>query len=561
MKNCKYAIAVLSLGLLFTASASAEVGPPEVSDSLRNDISPPVGAQVFRAAPARPVEEREGPSIRRPKLDQLVNAATSGPVRAAPAAPAPFASALNVSLGVNVLGVGVGFPNYFVPDAPTDVNLAVGDTQVVQWVNVSFAVFDKATGRALTGPIDGNALWSGFGGRCETHNDGDIIAQWDKLAHRWVLTQNVFGLPYLTCIAISTTPDATGSYFRYVFANNAGLPDYPKWGLQADAYFQTQNAFAFSPAGARYLGAHVCAFDRANMLAGRKASQICFTTGTFDDSMLPADLDSATAAAPRQAASGVDDDDGDGRTTQPEVLLGSIDNFDPSNSNTVFMYLFHPNFRNPRKSTFKGAGGTMPITVAPFALACGGFGSCIEQPSDPNFFIPPLDSLGDRLMYRLAYRNFGDHQSWVVNHSVDVGSSVGERWYEFRAPARSTNLTVFQQGTFAPDSTFRWMGSIAQDKAGNIALGYSASSRRLFPSIFISGRSAGDALGTLAPEVAITLGTGSQVDTVSRWGDYTSMALDAADDCTFWYTNQYYTLTDSFAWSTRVASFKFNNCR
>src|SRR5438045_1159982 len=328
--------------LSVAAPASAEIGPPEVSDSLRNDVSAPVSARVFRAAAARPVVEREGPSIRRPKLDQLVSAATSGPVRAAPAALAPLAAPLKGSLGVNVLGVGVGFPNYFVPDAPTDVNLAVGDTQVVQWVNVSFAVFDKATGRALTGPIDGNALWSGFGGRCETHNDGDIIAQWDKLAHRWVLTQNVFGLPYLTCIAISTTADATGSYFRYAFANNAGLPDYPKWGLQADAYYQTQNAFSFSPAGARYLGAHVCAFDRANMLVGRRASQICFTTGTFDDSMLPADLDSARAAAPRQPARNADDDVGDGRATQPQVILGSIDTFDPSNSNTVFMYLFNP---------------------------------------------------------------------------------------------------------------------------------------------------------------------------------------------------------------------------
>src|SRR5437764_14414379 len=100
------------------------------------------------------------------------------------------------------------------------------------------------------------------------------------------------------------------------------------------------------------------------------------------------------------------------------------------------MYLFHPNFKNPGKSSFKGAGGTMPITVAPFALACGGFGSCIEQPSDPNFFIPPLDSLGDRLMYRLAYRNFGDHQRWAVTHCATVRSSVVERLSVFRsAPA------------------------------------------------------------------------------------------------------------------------------
>jgi hypothetical protein len=199
----------------------------------------------------------------------------------------------------------------------------------------------------------------------------------------------------------------------------------------------------------------------------------------------------------------------------------------------------------------------MPITVASFSLACGGNGACIPQPNGGE----NLDSLGDRLMYRLAYRNFsGDHQAWLVSHSVTAGTSVGERWYEFRAPETSTTLSVYQQGTYAPDSNFRWMGSIAMDQNQNIILGYSVSSASLFPSISYTGRAATDPLGTMQSEASIIAGSGSQINTSNRWGDYTSMAVDEQDDCTMWYTNEYYMLTASFDWSTRLASLKFSGC-
>jgi hypothetical protein len=168
-------------------------------------------------------------------------------------------------------------------------------------------------------------------------------------------------------------------------------------------------------------------------------------------------------------------------------------------------------------------------------------------------------------LYRLAYRNFGGHQSWLVDHDVTTAAGlVGERWYEFRAPETSATPTLYQSGTFAGpagDANFRWMGSIAMDRMGDIALGYSISSRQIFPSINYTGQTAGDPLGTMESEATIINGTGSQKDTGSRWGDYTSMAIDAADGCTFWYTNQYYTNTAAFAWSTRLASLKFPNCR
>jgi hypothetical protein len=509
---------------------------PEVNVPVQFDISPPLSkmatevlSQVQLPLPAR-----------RPKLQLLMGAAQrgQGPVPDG-ALQTSIGPLVNATLGLNLLGVGNGFPNYIVPDAPPDVNLAVGDTQVLQWVNVSYAVFDKTTGAIVGGLIAGNAFWAGFGGVCQNDNSGDPIVQWDKLAHRWVVAQNTFQGTYMTCVAVSQTADAMGSYFRYAFPQ-PGFPDYPKWGIMPDAYYQSQNNFG--PSGIAYVGAYACAYERSKLLVGDStAKQVCFQTGTFDDSLLPGDLDSVGTLPP---------------VGQAEVFLGSIDNTPPT-GNVIYEYLFHVDFTTPSNSTFTGAGGTKPISVASFSLLCGGFSPCVQQPSPGEL----LDSLGDRLMYRLAYRNFsGDHQTWLVSHSVTAGSSGGMRWYEFRAPENSTSLSAYQQGTFAPDSNYRWMGSIAMDSAQDIALGYSVSSSSKFPSISYTGRVPGDPLGTMEAESQIVAGTGSQVSTSNRWGDYTSMALDAADDCTFWYTAEYYMVTASFDWSTRLASFKFSGC-
>ena len=196
---------------------------------------------------------------------------------------------------------------------------------------------------------------------------------------------------------------------------------------------------------------------------------------------------------------------------------------------------------------------TTSESVAPFTPACGG-GTCIPQLGTSQ----QLDSLADRLMYRLAYRNFGDHEALLVNHSVTAGTSVGIRWYEIRSPGGTP--TVYQQGTYAPDATFRWMGSIAMDKVGNIALGYSASSSTLSPSIRYTGRAPTDALGTMQAETIIQAGGGSQLSNLSRWGDYSAMTVDPIDDCTFFYTTEYLKASGTFNWSTRIASFKFPSC-
>jgi hypothetical protein len=204
--------------------------------------------------------------------------------------------------------------------------------------------------------------------------------------------------------------------------------------------------------------------------------------------------------------------------------------------------------------------GPTNIPVNSFTRACSG-GACIPQPGTSQL----LDSLADRLMYRLAYRNFGTHAALVVNHSVQVGTNKknitsGIRWYELRV--NGGNVTVNQQGTFSPDSTFRWMGSMAMDKQGNIGLGYSISSKTAFPSVFFTGRSFNSILspGVMEAETSIFGGSGAQQRNLNRWGDYSSLSVDPVDDCTMWFTTEYLKQGGTFNWSTRIGKIKFNSC-
>ena len=418
-------------------------------------------------------------------------------------------------------GDGIGETGW----APSDSNGAVGATQYVQWVNAQFAVYDKASGTLVYGPVAGNTLWSGFGGPCETTNDGDPIAQYDKAANRWVMTQlaNVsYGPPFYQCIAVSTTSDATGGYYRYAFTFS-NLNDYPKLGVWPDGYYLSANMFAKSGTNYAYVGPDVCALNRNAMLAGKSASMQCFQLTNFYYSLLPSDLDGSTAPP-----------------------AGSPNYFLSLATNSLSLWKFHVDWTTPGNSTLTGPTN---IPVAAYNEGCSG-GTCVPQPGTTQ----QLDSLGDRLMYRLAYRNFGDHESLVANHSVTANGVVGIRWYELRSLGSSPS--VYQQGTYAPDSNYRWMGSIAMDQAGDIAVGYSVSSGNVYPAVRHTGRVPSDAPGTFEGESSMVEGSGSQ--SFSRWGDYSGMAIDPSDDCTFWYTNEY--LQSSGSWSTRIASFKFGSC-
>jgi hypothetical protein len=403
-----------------------------------------------------------------------------------------------------------------------DPNLAVGATQVVQWVNTRFAVYDKKTGGLKYGPANGNTLWNGFGGACATKNSGDPVVQYDKAAGRWVMLQHATptGGPYLMCLAVSTSSDATGSFHRYAFSLSTDFPDYPKLGVRRDGYY-----LSFDQPSNGVITTVVCALDRTAMLNGKSAGSVCFQLNSKYLHLLPSDIDGLSA---------------------PPV--GSPDYFMNLGTDSLNIWQFHVDFVNPGNSTFSGPTN---VAVANFSQSCGG-GVCIPQSRTTN----KLDSVADRLMFRLAYRHFSDgHESLVVAHTV--GMPAGIRWYEIRDPKTPF---VYQQGTYSPNSSYRWMPSIAMDRAGDMAVGYSLSSSAMHPSIAYTGRLSTDSLGTMEAETIVFRGTGSELPGNNRWDDYTALSVDPQDDCTFWYTNEYYKVNGVTNWSTRIASFKFSGC-
>jgi hypothetical protein len=533
-----------------------------MKEPIQSDVSPPLATLLTQPSIAQGARAMHKPM--KPKMLQLRGAQQSQ-IEVASGAIQPLGGAgIGATIGRSFEGVGqiggtLDCPSVALQSVvPPDTNAAVGDTQVVQWVNTCYAVFKKSNGHLIAGPFAGTNFWKGFGAPCETNNDGDIIIQWDKANHRWLAAQNVFsGPPYYTCVAVSQTADATGRYFRYTFPQEPGFPDYPKWGLTSSVYYQTQNVFDLT--SGFFLGVNVCAYQATLMRQGKSnASQVCIFDNSndtlFDDSMLPADNDSTPP--------GYGNSNNGGAT--PEVLLGAIDNFIPGGSN-VYEFVFTVNFQTPGKSTLVGVDGSMPISVPPYILAfcpAGSFDTdCVPQPSAGSDL---LDTLGDRLMYRLARIDDGEgKQHFLVNHSVNDTNAVAARWYEFQAREGSTNLSLRQSGQTPNDGHYRWMGSIAMDKMGDIAIGYSRSSAIAgdYPSIYYAGQWANDRPGTTRTEALIKKGGGSQLTSFDRWGDYSSMAVDGSDSCTFWYTNEFYPVDGSFAWNTWVASINFPYCR
>ncbi|PWU02424.1 MAG: hypothetical protein C5B51_20775 [Terriglobia bacterium] len=502
--------------LAFGAVASIEAAQPTISQPAKFAISPPMST-VPQAGPG--FSNAVLPVHPIPKA-----ASVSGPDGALQKVSGPLVAA---TPGIQFDGVDDTICNC----APGDPNMAAGPNHLVQVVNTGWAVYNKAGVIAPGFPKTLGSIWTALGAPCNGQW-GDPIVQYDRLADRWFLSQlGSFSAPFFECMAVSTTNDPTGSYALYSYNFGSNLPDYPKIGVwptaQNPAYLAMYHMFQN---GQTFLGTNQCAYDRTAMLAGSPtATQICFLV-SGDGGFLPSDLDGPT---PPPAGS-------------PGYFLNF---FDTAN---LHMFKLTPNFAVPANSTFVGP---INIPVTAFTGSCGGFGgSCVPQTGTST----KLDSLGDRMMYRLAYTNFGTYESMVVNHDVGSGGVVGVRWYEMRDP--NGTHTIFQQGTFQPDATYRWMGSIAQDKKGDIAVGYSSSSSSLHPGIRYTGRVPTDPLGTLQSEAIMFTGNGSQTGNLTRWGDYTSLRLDPADDCTFWYTNQYIPSNGSFNWHTRIGSFSMNNC-
>ena len=446
------------------------------------------------------------------------------------------------SPAVSFDGIGQGFGGYTPVYWPPDTSIAVGSTQVMELVNADVAVFDKA-GALLAGPMEAGALFSGYdpSSLCSSTNDGDPVVTWDRAAHRWVMTWFAITgadgttVPYEECVAVSVTDDALGDWYLYSF-EYASLNDYPKLAVWGDSYVVTFNMFnpdPLAPGGYAWVGGEVCAYDRSSMLAGDAARpQQCFNAGAWYGGLLAADTDSRTAAP----------------SWAPVPIL-AIDT-----TSTLAAFGLNVDWDVPANSSLSDP---QVIGVDAFNLPCGDAGSCIPQPGTTRL----LDSLGDRLMNRLAYRNDAGVETLTVTHSIDNGSLDGTRlrWYELSIAGDRT-VVLEDQGTYAPDATSRWMGSAAHDRVGNLAIGYSRGSGSVYPGLAWAGRLAGDPVATLTQtETMIVAGGGSQTAR-SRWGDYSAMVVDPADECTFWFGGEYEPSPSGSAWRTRIASFAFQSC-
>jgi len=526
---------VVAAFALVTTPAHSDDQRPEMSSAVKSGTSAPLRELAQNAAPAdadpgHVVPQKPTPGER---IDDMLGGDLVPPSIPNPTGPAPDQQMPGILEDFEGLDNRNG---YLPPDTVGDV----GPNHYVQMVNSSLQIFNK-DGTTALGPVDSNTIWTDLGGDCATTNDGDPIVLHDQFADRWLVSQFSFsGTGLHECIAVSATADPTGSWHLYEF-DYSSFPDYPKIGVWPDGYYVTYNMF--DPVTFDYEGVKICALDRNAMLAGDPATQQCRDLAT-EWSMLPSDADGST---PPPLGS-------------PNYILGEH----WSDNDKLTMYKFHVDWDTPANSALTGP---IQIQVDPFTWACPEVsrGKCVPQPTT----LQKLEVLGGRLMHRLAYRSFGTHESLVANHTVAMDGDLGQTaqtgigWYEIRQP-NASQPQVYQQGTTAdPDgATFRWMGSAAMDKQGNMALGYSVSNATsTYPSIRFNGRKIWDPLNQLPQaESTIIAGAGIQEHSSGRWGDYSSMNIDPSDDCTFWYTNEYIQTTSDADWQTRIASFTFPGC-
>ena len=546
---------VLALAITPLAETQDKPLTPELLDLVYHDTSPPL-----RDMPrGKPREQGERVIVNKVPPDMLARYKGApdlpDPLLAIQAAalpsemltPAPSSVFQGLSNDDNAAVVGGRI-------VPPDTEGDVGPDHYVQSINLTFAVYDKTTGSYVLGggPRANSDLWQGIPTLCGQENDGDPVVLYDHLADRWAFMQ--FALVVVgnsvtdshICVAVSQTSDPTGAYHRYDFhVSPDEFDDYPKMGLWEDGYYLSANQFDGATGG--FNGAIAVAFEREQMLLGNTAQSVKFgPLGCGNEcffSLQPSDLDGPAPAAgtPNTFVMAFDDQ-----------TWGTGTNLDGYR-----LWDFSVDWATPGSSTFTSLG---QVDTANFDANLCNFGACVPQPAPGE----ALDTLSQFTMFRAQQRDFGSHRAMVVSHNVDVGANrAGMRWAELRDSGSGWSL--HQTGTFAPaDGLHRWMGSAAMDGAGNIGLGYSVSSAGQFPSVWYTSRQANDTLGTMpGGEQVMVAGSDVQVNSFNRWGDYSSMSVDPADDCTFWYTQEFQQNDDTrqdFDFKTIIGAFALPGC-
>ena len=559
------ALAFMSVSPRAAAQRTARPQPltPKFSQAVAFDVSPALRtlplAKKLVADPSKLLEIRPERGPRAHSRGYKSGDAALQALTAAVAIPSPLANfeGLSNQDNLNIFGFRVN---------PPDPNGEIGPNNYVEMINLVFAVYDRA-GNLEAGPIDTGSLWADFAIPDCTDPSGDPVVLYDQLEDRWLLSQfTTSGLndptkPFWNCVAVSTSGDPAGTYYRYAFETTSDgifyFPDYPKYGLWRNSYILTTREFGPT---VEY-GIGVYALERDKMLEGDPNARAVkfFLDGNapgmlplVGDGLLPPDIDGRTKPANDSPAPiiGTQDDDADYGATFDALNIWELS----------VKWKSNPTASINLKTQLPVAPFDSIFPCAPTSR------DCLPQPgiTDPTQYLDIL-SYRQRPTFRLAYRNFRTYESLVTNQSVEARPGVaGARWYEIRRSGGS--YSVYQQGTYAPnDGVHRWMGSIAQDKNGNMALGYSVvNGVDVYPGIRYTGRLAGDPLGQMTlGEGVIINGSGVQTNTNSRWGDYTDMTVDPTDDCTFWYVNEYYQTTQpppDRNWQTRIASFKLPGC-
>jgi hypothetical protein len=511
--------------------------------------------------------------------------------------PAPVIFANFAGLGADFVGPqgNVALRN------PSDNSLAVGPNYIVQIVNTRMAIFTKrgkqfdTTGKVLYGPVATSNVFRGFGGACEKFDNGDAVARYDQLADRWLIVMPIFtrlpkrpvepqapragepaavsqsgepgqpgnavelyqppqaaptqlppeGAPrrrtgtrpqadsggYAMCYAVSSGPSPFGPYYRYEFARSL-FPDYPRPAIWPDGYYIPTST------GDAVIQKHACVADRARMLKGEDATEQCMIVDDVNF-LNNADVDGTQLPPPGA----------------PNIIMaaGGTQLRKVMEDDGIYVWKYHVDWNDPSRTTLQGP---QKIAVAPYHYLCDGqLTSCVPQPGIDR----RLDAQGDKLMTRVVYRRIGKQQSIVAIHSVNTSLGGGAvRWYEFRI-GKNDDVSLYQQGTYAPDSAFRWLGSATMDGKGNIGIGYSFGDAQAFVGQRFAGRLAGDPKGVLTlHEAVLATGEAAQASTL-RWEDYTATSVDPDDDCTIWYVGDYL-MKGETRYSTRIGAFRMPGC-